>query len=141
MIVGMPGGRQLALSVAGSSFFASSASKTFSSAADTGVSTGCSGGGPPGVGKSNVQIPAQSGSEARDAVFAFLGTAKVLAGCGVACPWDSVAKPAKADSTITIAGKNLMLAPFPKWRVANCMQKLCDGGHQPLRMKQNFKFR
>src|SRR5271168_4063247 len=102
MMVGMPGGRQLALSVAGSSFFASASCRIFNSAADAGVNDGCSGGGPPGVGKSNVQIPAQSGSKLRDAGVAFLCTTTVLAGCCAACPWHVVPKPAKKHNTITI---------------------------------------
>src|SRR5271156_3355871 len=140
MIVGMPGGKQLALSVAGSSFFASSSCRTFNSAADAGVSVGCSGGGPPGVGKSNVQIPAQSGNELREDA-AFPCDTAVLAGCWAAWPWQAIPKPAQTDNTITIAGENLMLAPFRQWRVADFERRPCDGRRQPLRMKQNFKFR
>src|ERR1700723_427630 len=118
MMVGMPGGRQLALSVAGSSFLASASSKTFNSAADAGVSDGCSGAGPPGVGKSKVHIPAQSGNEPTDAEAALLWTTP-LAGCCGCWPWQIPPKPAPAHHTKKNAGKTLTRAPFPMWRLAN----------------------
>src|ERR1700684_4314220 len=118
MMVGIPGGRQLALSVAGSSFLASASSKTFNSAAEAGVREGCSGAGPPGVGKSKVQIPAQSGNEPTDTGVGLLCTTTVLAGC--AClPWQMVPKLARADTAINIAGENLTFAPFRQWLQAN----------------------
>src|ERR1700733_8897525 len=119
MMVGMPGGRQLALSVAGSSFLASASSKTFNSAADAGVSDGCSGAGPPGVGKSKVQIPAQSGKEPTGTPAAVLCTTTFFAGCCACWPWQTVPKPAKADNAIRIAGENLTFAPFRQWHLAN----------------------
>jgi hypothetical protein len=126
MIVGIPGGRQLALSVAGSWFFASSSCKTFNSAADAGVNEGTSGGGPPGVGKSNVQIPAQSGKELSEATFAYLCTTTVLGGGGPDWPWHADPKLAQAHNTTTIAGENLMLAPFRPWRIADSEREPCD---------------
>src|ERR1700733_7178131 len=119
MMVGMPGGRQLALSVAGSSFLASASSRTFNSAADAGVREGCSGAGPPGVGKSKVQIPAQSGSEPTDTAAALLCATTSLAGCCGCWPWQNPPKAAIADNAIQIAGKDLTFAPIQLWRLAN----------------------
>src|ERR1700683_309208 len=119
MMVGMPGGRQLALSVAGSSFLASASSRTFNSAADAGVSDGCSGAGPPGVGKSKVQIPAQSGSVPTDPAAALLCTTTSLAGCCACWAWQIPPKPAIADNAKTIAGEDLTFAPIQLRRLAN----------------------
>ena len=129
--MGIPGGRQFALSVGGSSFFASASRKVFSSAAHFGVKTGSSAafGAVDPAPKLIVQSPLQSGNELLEATpvdFAAASEPEVLAkefaGGFAACPWHSGAVPTYTDNATRIVTnserEHRMLSPFLKCRVA-----------------------